>query len=384
MKAFASLTRGIAVAAMASLAGSAPAWAATFVYVSNAEDGDIGVYRMQDSGELQPGAHAKAASVVMPMAVSPDRRFLYAASRSKPYRVHVFSIDKGTGELTPLSTSPLAESFPYISLDKTGRFLFGASYGGHVVSVNEIGGDGRVSTEPLQVIPVGRNAHSVRVDASNRFVYVPTLGSDAVFMFRFDAKTGKLSSNTPAVYLMKAMTGPRHFVTSGDNRFLYALSELLGTVTTFAIDGKTGLLTEVSTATGLPADTKLGPGAPRGAIGAPGGPPPRNTDNDIWAADIHMTPNGKFLYASERTSSTIAALSVDGATGKLTYLSSTPTERQPRGFGIDPKGRYVVVTGEKSDTISVYAIDQTSGALKLLNKYPTGKGANWVEIVSFD
>ena len=115
MKAFTTLLRRITVAAMASVVGSAPALAATFVYVSNAEDGDIGIYRMLDSGELQPGARAKAASVVMPMAVSPDRRFLYAAARSKPYTVYVYTIDPGTGALTQLSTSPLAESFPYIS-----------------------------------------------------------------------------------------------------------------------------------------------------------------------------------------------------------------------------------------------------------------------------
>jgi 6-phosphogluconolactonase len=373
----------IIVAATASGVGSARTLAA-FVYVSNAGDGDIGVYRLLDSGELQPGARLKAASAVGPMAVSPDRRFLYAAARSKPYTVYVHSIDPGTGALTPLSTSPLAESFPYISLDKTGRYLFGASYGGHVISVNAVGSDGRVAAEPLQVIPVGRNAHSIRVDESNKFVYVPTLGSDAIFMFTFDAKTGKLSSNTPSVYLMKTMTGPRHFITSNDNKFMYVLSELLATVTTFSIDGETGLLTEVGTAPGLPPDTKLGPGAPRGPVGSPGGPPPRNTDNDIWAADIHMTPNGKFMYISERTSNMLAAFSVDGASGKLTYLSSTPTERQPRGFNIDPKGRFLVATGEKSETISAYAIDQGNGALKLVNNYPTGKGANWVEIVSFD
>jgi 6-phosphogluconolactonase len=384
VKAFTTLTRGIIVTAMASIVGTAPALAATFVYVSNADDGDIGAYRLLDSGELQPGARAKAANVVMPMTVSPDRRFLYAASRSKPYSVHAYSIDRNTGALTLLATSPLAESFPYISLDKTGRYLFGASYGGHVVSVNAVSSDGRVAAEPLQVIPVGRNAHSIRVDESNKFVYVPTLGSDQIFQFTFDASTGKLSSNTPAVYLMKEKTGPRHFITSSDNKFLYALSELQGTVTTFAVDGKTGLLTEVSTTSGLPPDTKLGPGAPRGAVGGPNAPPPRNTDNDIWAADIHMTPNGRFLYISERTGNMLAALSVDGASGKLTYLSSTPTERQPRGFAIDPKGRFLVATGEKSETISVYAIDQGSGALKFINKYPTGKGANWVEIVSFD
>jgi 6-phosphogluconolactonase len=230
---------------------------------------------------------------------------------------------------------------------------------------------------------VGRNAHSIRVDESNMFVYVPTLGSDAIFLFNFDAKTGKLSSNTPSVYLMKAMTGPRHFITSADNKYVYVLSELLGTVTTFAIDSKTGLLTEVSSASGLPPDSKLGPGAPRGAVGGSAAPL-RNTDNDIWAADIHMTPNSKFLYISERTSNTLAAFSVDGASGKLAYLSSTPTERQPRGFNIDPKGRFLVATGEKSETISVYAIDQTNGALELLNKYPTGNGSNWVEILSFD
>ena len=384
MRTFVTIARGITVVAIAALVGSASALAATFVYVSNADDGDIGMYRLQDTGELQPGARVRAASVVMPMAVSPDRRFLYAASRSKPYRVHVYTIARDTGALTSLSASPLAESFPYISLDRTGRFLFGASYGGHVVSVNAVESDGRVAVEPLQVIPVGRNAHSIRVDATNHFVYVPTLGSDQIFQFTFDAKTGKLSSNTPAVFLTSAMTGPRHFITSSDNRFAYVLSELLGTVTTFAIDAKTGLLSQVSSASGLPADTKLGPGAPRGAVGVPGGPPPRNTDNDIWAADIHMTPNGKFLYVSERTSNTIGAFAVDGATGKLSFLSSTSTERQPRGFAIDPKGRYMVVTGEKSDTVSVYAIEQGSGALKFLDKYPTGKGSNWVEIVSFD
>jgi len=360
--------------------GVSPAMPASFVYVSNADDGDIGIYRLLDSGELQPGPRAKAANVVMPMAVSPDRRFLYAAARSKPYTVYVYSIDKATGALTPSSNAPLAESFPYISLDKTGRFLFGASYGGNVISVNAVGSDGRVADTPVQVIPVGRNAHSIRVDDSNRFVYVFALGSDEIFMFNFDASSGKLSSNTPSVYLMKALTGPRHFIFSQDGKYLYALTELLGTVTTFAVDAKTGLLTELSSASGLPPDSKLGPGAPRGAVGAP----PRNTDNDIWAADIHATPDGKFLYISERTSSSLSAFSVDPASGKLTYLSSTPTEAQPRGFAIDAKGKYLVASGEKSGTISVYAIDQASGALKLLNKYPTGKGSNWVEIVSFD
>ncbi len=97
-----------------------------------------------------------------------------------------------------------------------------------------------------------------------------------------------------------------------------------------------------------------------------------------------MTPDGRFLYMSERTSSTIGGFSVDEQTGKLTYIGSTPTEKQPRGFAIDPSGKFMVVAGEKSETISAYAIDPATGALRLAGKYPTGKGSSWVEIVSFD
>jgi 6-phosphogluconolactonase len=177
---------------------------------------------------------------------------------------------------------------------------------------------------------------------------------------------------------MNAMTGPRHIVVSPDNRFAYLLNELVATVTTLSLDRQTGLLTEVSAASALPPDSKLVPGAPRG-----GGGPPRDTANDIWAADLHLTPDGRFLYASERTSSTLAAFGVDAASGELAYLGSTPTEQQPRGCRIDPTGRFLIASGEKSDTISVHAIDPASGALRLVAKVPTGKGSNWVEIVRF-
>ena len=384
MRPFSRLAKRIAMAAMISAAGGSPALAATYVYVSNAEDGDIGVYAMKADGALEPRARVPAAKVVMPMTVSPDRRVLYAASRSKPYSVHAYAIEPGTGALKLIATSPLAESFPYISLDRTGRFLFGASYGGNLISVNAIARNRSVMPEPLQVIPTARNAHAIRADNGNRFVYVPHLGTDQIFQFVFDEKSGRLAANTPPIVQMKAGTGPRHLIFSSDDRFVFLLSELVATITTLSLDAKTGLLTELSSASALPPDSKLQPGAPRGAVGAPGGPPPRNTDNDIWAADLHLTPNGKFLYASERTSSTLAAFGVDAASGKLSYLGSTPTEKQPRGFAIDPKGKFLVASGEKSETLSVYAIDAAGGALKPVGKYPAGKGANWVEIVDFD
>src|SRR3989454_2720207 len=158
--------------AASSLLFSAQASAATFVYVSNAEDGDIGMYTLQSDGSLQPGPHFAAEKLVMPMTVSPDKRFLIAAVRTKPFSAYTYSIDRGTGALRHVATGPLAESFPYISLDRTGRFLLGASYGGHLVSVNPVRADGRLG-EPLPVVPTARSADPIRTHHTTRFGFVP-------------------------------------------------------------------------------------------------------------------------------------------------------------------------------------------------------------------
>ena len=354
----------------------APGATRTYVYVSNAEDGDISTYRMQpETGTLQAGPRVPVAPMVMPMAVSHDRRFLFVAARSKPFSIVTLSIDAETGALVPFASSPLPDSMCYVSLDKSGRYLFAASYHASLISLHAVAEDGRVSAAPLQVVATGRHAHSVRIDESNRYVFVPTLGSDGVFQFVFDARSGRLASNTPPLVLLKQGTGPRHLIGSRDNRFFFVANEMFGTVTTFALDAGTGLLTELDSASGVPPDANLVPGVLRNSQ------PGRDSDNDIWAADVHTTPDGRFLYLSERTTSTLAGFAVDAASGRLTYLGSTPTEKQPRGFAIDASGKFLVASGEKSGTISVYAIDAGSGALRLLERYPTGKGANWVEIV---
>ena len=312
----------------------------------------------------------------MPLAVSPDRRFLVAAVRSSPPQAWSYRIDPARGALELIGAGALAESLPYIVFDASGRWLLGASYGGNLVCVNPVHADGRVGA-PLQVIPTARNAHAIRPDRTNRFVFVPHLGTDQVFQFRFDDQTGRLAANTPPLVQLQAGCGPRHLVISPDNRFVYVLTELTATVVAFSLDASSGLLTEVARASALPPDSGLKPGAPRPSPG-------RNVESDIWASDLHLTPDGRFLYAAERTSSTLGALSVDPASGKLAYLGSTPTEKQPRGFAIDPTARCMIVCGEKSETLSSYSIDASSGALALNGRYPTGKGSNWVEIVSFD
>lgn len=343
----------------------------TYAYVSNAGDGDIGMYALQQDGSLRSLGRAKAGESLGPMAVSPDKRFLVAATRAKPFTAHTYSIDRSTGALKPVGTGPLHESFPYIAFDRTGRHLLSASYGAHLVSVNPVGADGVVGPV-AQVIPTARNAHAIIVDNANRNVYVPHLGTDQVFQFVFDPASGRLSPNNPPHVQLKSGTGPRHIILSADNRFAYLLNELTATVSTFQVNSN-GTLREIHSASALPPDSKLGPGMPRPQQG-------RDVSKDIWASDLHLTPDGRFLYAAERTSSSIGGFRVDGATGRLTFIGSTPTEKQPRGFRIDPSGRTMVVSGEQSDMLSTYAIE-SDGALRLVGRYPTGKGSNWVEIV---
>jgi 6-phosphogluconolactonase len=354
----------------------------TFVYVTNSLDGDIGSYELLESGELKAGPKVPAAPNVMPMAVNLKSQLLYVASRSKPFTVLSYKIDPSNGALTLFDQAPLADNFAYISLDQEGKNLFAASYGSALISVNAISPDGRVGHVPSQIIPVGPNAHSIRVDATNRHVFVPSLGSDEVFQFNFDANTGILSSNTPAALLTDDGSGPRHFIFSKDNRFIYLLSEFAGTVTTFSLSSQTGLLKLESIDSILPPGSNLKNGKLSASNGNGVGAAIPACEK-IWAADIHLTPNGHYFYASERTNSTITAFRVNEQTGKLSYLSSIETEKQPRGFAIDPSGRFLIVAGELSDAIASYSIDQETGDLKLVNRCPSGRGSNWVEIMSY-
>ena len=234
------------------------------------------------------------------------------------------------------------------------------------------------SSALLSGAPVLPHPHQRLPSPSNHFVYASNLGSGQLLQFTFDESKGLLKANTPAFALPMGNPGTRHFVFSPNGKSVYASNELLGTVSTYAFDSATGLLTLVESIPGVPANLGLKDGVIL-PPGSPADPTPR-----IWAADIHITPNGKFVFMSERTSSTISAFGVDANTGKLTFLGSTSVEKQPRGFNIDPQSKYMVVSGEKSFEVGVYAINQTDGTLTLLKRYPVGQGSNWVEIVEFN
>lgn len=376
---------GFALALLFAIGATSMSMAKTFVYVSNAQDGNIDTYNMDMStGALTPVGKTEAAKMVMPMTLSPNKKYLYAVIRSQPTRVLTYAIDPATGALAQKASAPLPDSMPYVSTDHTGRFLFTASYGGDKLAVSPIGENGLVEAEAIQVIPTGRNAHSIMPDRSNNFVYAATLGANQVLQFTFDSKTGKLTANEPPAVSPEAGHGPRHLAFSPDNKYLYVLNELSGHVTQYTIDPSKGTLTLVDSISSVPAEAGLAWGAPQAPVGAapaPASVAAKDEKPKVWAADIQITPDGKFLYSTERTTNKIALFTVAPGTGKLTYVTNFATEAQPRGIRIDPSGQYLVASGEKSDRVSVYKIDKGTGKLGEPNRYPVGNGANWVEIV---
>ena len=340
--------------------------AATFVYVGNSDSQEVTVLELKPNGDLTPvettavpGPAKPGGS--LPLAVSPDKKRLFAGLRNEPYSVVTFAVDGKTGKLKPVGPGPLADSMAYISADRTGKFLFSASYGGNKIAVNPIGADGVVQAAS-QIMPTQPNAHCIVADPTNRFVLHTSLGGDLVYQEKLDAKTGKLVPNDPPSVSVKAKAGPRHVVFAPHAKFVYLLNELDASIYVFPWDAKTGTMKkEVQVATALP----------------------KGFDGKPWAADIHLTPDGKYLYASERTTSTLAAFKVDPKTGMLTPIDSFGTEKQPRAFSIDPTSRYLLAVGELSNSMTSYSIDKATGKLTKLKDYPMGKKPNWVEIVAF-
>jgi 6-phosphogluconolactonase len=347
----------VAIAVMLSPAMSN---ATTVVYVSNADSEEISVKLLDTTrGDLALVQTVPVGGQVMPLAISPDRKFLYAALRSQPYTAASFRIDSADGRLTAIGSSPLPDSMASIGVDRIGRTLFACSYGGHKLSVSPIGSDGVVGAATL-VMPTGQNAHAVLTDPSNRYLFVTNLGADAVMQLRFDAATGQLTPSTPPTFGTRPKVGPRHLVFHPNGRIVYLLNELDASVDVLRFDSQTGTLSALQTLSTLPIGFTAKP----------------------WAADLHLTPDGRFLYTSERTSSTLAAFAVDASSGQLKPLAHTATEKQPRGFNIDPSGRYLVAVGQLSHAATLYSIDRDNGALRALKNYSLGQNPNWVEIVS--
>ncbi len=337
----------------------------TIVYVSNAGDPSVAILAMnRATGALDaidivaiPGVEPSPTS--MPMALSPDRRFLHAALRSEPFTAASFAIDPVSGRLTHLGNTPLDASMAYTAVDRTGRWLICASYPGGKLTINPIDGEGRVVAPPNQIVTDRPKAHCVVVDASNKYVYCPVLAQDVVLQLKFDPAKGTVSPNTPAEIKTRAGAGPRHMAFHPSGKFLYLITETTATIGSYAVDPQNGTLTQLQFVDMM----------------APGYAGP------IAAADLHVTPDGQFVYGSERRTSTLTGFRIDPATGYLSPIGRWPTETTPRGFAIDPRGRFLLAVGLDSNQMTVYAIGMGNGGLTSVKRHPMGKMPNWIEFV---
>jgi 6-phosphogluconolactonase len=253
----------------------------------------------------------------------------------------------------------------HLDVDKAGKNVLVANYGGGSVAVLPIAADGSLKPASSTIQHTGSSvdpdrqkaphAHDIIVDGSNHFAYVADLGLDKVMIYRFDSAQGKLTPNDPPFATVPPGSGPRHFAIHPSGRFAYVINEMKCTLTSFTRDPKTGALTAVDTISTLPAGQSVQKG--------------------YSTAELMVHPSGKFLYGSNRGHDSIVVFAIDEKSGKLTYVEHQSTQGStPRGFGIDPTGHYLVAGNQRSDSVVVFRIDAGSGKLTPTN-HPIEVGA---------
>ncbi len=322
--------------------------------------GSRGIYRLRldlATGALLPDGEPTAAVDPSFLALSPDGTRLFAVNETgqsradAPGGVSAFAVTP-SGGLMLLNTQPSGGAAPcHLTLDREGRHVLVANYwGGSVATFPVVGMDGHLGAASGIAQHEGRNptprdpgphAHSVVLDAAGRFAVVSDLGLDKLFVYRFDAKSGSLAEN-PAALSLPAGAGPRRFAFHPDGRHGYSINELDSSVTAFAWDAASGGLRPLQTVSTLPA----------GFAGA-------NS-----TAEVAVSPDGKFLYGSNRGHDSIAIFAIDATTGALTAAGHQPTRgRHPRHFAIDPTGAYLLAANRDSDNVAVFRIDRRTGGL---------------------
>ena len=339
---------------------------ASLVLVANAGDSTITTFRLSgDSLSLLARAHGLTDCSTF--VVDPVRGLVHAAVEGDPAGIVTLALDQESGELTQISRRDLpGGSLSYVALTRGGSVLLGVSYGGGYGISAPAGSDG--VGEPVTRIAYP-NLHSVLSSADGKFAYFVSLGADLVAQYEINDDLS-LKALTPATVAAPSGSGPRHLVLNNAQTAVYVLTEFSGEVLHFSRDLSSGTLTLRSSCAA--ADPAAGLGHSRFGVA----PRPNHL---IWGADLHLGADGRTLWASERTASTLAGLAVgvDGSLAPPRHF--TQTEIQPRGFALSADGRHLVAAGEESTTVSLYTVDGDD--LNLSQRIETGHGANWVRFV---
>jgi 6-phosphogluconolactonase len=360
MQAVLSCSIFVSLTAAADPAQTGPSPVRIYVgtYTSGASQGIyVGQLDLSTGGLRLDGVAAETKNPSF-LAIRADRRFLYAVGEIGDFAgkrtgaVSAFRIEPATGRLELLNQQSSGGAGPcHVIVDHSGRNALVANYGGGSVSVLPIREDGSlgpatafIQHQGSSVNPrrqQGPHAHSINLDAANRFAFVADLGLDKILIYRFDAAAGTLAANEPAWAAVAPGAGPRHFAFHPSGKFAYVINELHSTLTAFRYDAVRGALEEVQTVPTLPE------------------PVEGNS-----TAEVQVHPSGKFVYGSNRGHDSIAVFAVDADTGRLTLVEHEATQgKMPRNFGVDPTGRFLLACNQGSDTIVSFRIDPETGAL---------------------
>jgi 6-phosphogluconolactonase len=275
--------------------------------------------------------------------------------RAAPFRIEIFGIDD-SGGLTTAGHAPTADSLAYIQFAHSGQQLVGASYPGSLVVSHRFDPSTGALSPPVQTVKGIGNAHSVAFTADDRSVYVAALGDNEVRHFALDE--GRMASATNrGSFRSHAGAGPRHLALSPDERHLYCLNEKDASVDVWLRNKANGSLSLLNSAPMFTHDDQ-----PRAAL---------------LAADIALHPSGRFLYATERTTNSLALFRI-GPDGGLSLVERITTEASPRALRMLPSGRWLLVAGEVSGRVAVYAVEEPLGTLSLADVAEAGPGAGWL------
>src|SRR5579859_6729590 len=300
----------------------------TFVYVGMAND-EIAIHRMDpDTAELTPAGSVPTGRHPSFLAFSPSKKFVYVVYEFS-YEVAAFSVDARSGALTPLNRLPAEGVEPaYVSVDRTGRWVFASNYEAGPVLVYPVREDGGLGA-PSDVRKAGVHPHSILTDPSNRFVFVPNLGSDTISQYRFDATLGKLTPNSPPDISTEPRSEPRHLVFHPNGKFAYLMDEAGSRMEAYALDGASGTLSRLGSMPTLPAGVE-------------------RTGNT--GSDVRIAPSGRFLYGSNRGHDSIVIYAVE-SDGTLALVGHEKTRgRTPRVFNIDETGKFLFAANLASRT----------------------------------
>ena len=288
------------------------------------------------------------------LSVTPNGKYVYAVFEDgdqKNGHVAAYSFNRATGNLSFINKELSGGDHPcYVSTTNNNKWVAVANYTGGSASVFGVNADGSLKPNPQVMQHTGSSivkgrqdkphVHSVVFSPKQDYLFVSDLGLDKVVTYKFNAGTSSplqkqgFTATAPG-------SGPRHFTFHPNNKFAYLIEELSGYVTAYQYSN--GKLKSIQRIAAHPKDYK----------------------GDIGSADIHVSPDGKFLYASNRgDENSIAIYSINAATGKLKLAGfQSSLGKAPRNFMIDPTGNFVLVANQNTDNVVIFKRNKTTGLL---------------------